>query len=88
MKIASGCSMIILASLLLTCTPTQVESGPVMASCCIAGCNVAFGICAGCGVAAATVTAGAAAPAAGWGCTIAYVACCGACTPTTVLPTP
>ena len=88
MKIASGCSTIILAILFLTCTPTQVESGPMMASVCIAGCKVALGACTGCGVAAASVTGGAAGPPAGWGCMIAYVACCGACTPTSVLPTP
>jgi len=80
--------MVILATLLLTSAPTQVESGPIAAGLCIAGCNVALGACAGCGVVAASVTVGAAAPAAGWACTIAYTACCAACTASTVLPTP
>jgi len=88
MKTGNGCLTAILVTWLLMSTSTGVESGPLAASLCIAGCNVAFGACAGCGVVAVTVTAGVAAPAAGWGCTIAYTACCGACTASTVLPTP
>ncbi len=80
--------MVILATLLLTNTPTQVESGPIAASICFAGCQVALGGCAACGVAATTVTVGAAAPAATFACTVAYTACVGACTASTVLPTP
>lgn len=89
MKTGNGYLALILATLvLLTSAPSQVEGGPVSASLCIAGCNVALGGCATCGVAAATVTGGAAAPAAGWACTVAYTACVGACTASTVLPTP
>jgi len=88
MKTANGFLMVMLATLLLTSIPNQVEGGPVMASFCIAGCNVALGACAGCGVAAVTVTGGAAAPAAGWACSVAYTACVGACTASTFAPTP
>ena len=86
MKTGMGYLMLILAGILMTSSP--VESGPFTASLCIAGCNVAFGARASCGVAAAAVTVGAAAPAAAVGCTVAYTACMGACTATTILPTP
>ena len=89
MKSSSGTLMLILAAtMLLTQTPTEVEGGPIAASFCIAGCNVALGACASCGVAATAVTVGAAAPAATVACTVAYTACVGACTAATVLPTP
>jgi len=80
--------MVTLATLLLISTPTQVESGLVAASLCVGGCKLALAGCASCGVAAASITGGAAAPAAGWGCTIAYTTCMGACPGSTVLPTP
>ncbi|CAG2167983.1 unnamed protein product, partial [Oppiella nova] len=83
MKPTSGYVMVTLAILLLTGTPDKVESGPIAASLCIAGCQLALGGCAACGVAATTVTVGAAAPAAGIACTIAYTACVGAGTATT-----
>ena len=88
MKTASGCSMILLAILLLTSSPKQVESGPIAANICFAGCNVALGACTSCGIYTAVITTGLAAPAASSICTVAYTACCGACTAATFAPTP
>jgi len=86
MKTGMGYLMVILAGMLMTSSP--VESGPITASFCIYGCNVAFGVCTSCGVGAVVGTVGAATPAVIAGCTLTYTACVGACTTTTVLPTP
>ena len=85
-KSYAAAALVVLA--VLASAPSEAEAGPIAASVCIAGCNIAFGACAGCGVAATTVTAGAAAPAASFACTVAYTACVGACTASSVLPTP
>ena len=91
MKIARGYSLIILAILLLTCTQIQVESGPVTACLCFGGCKIAFGACTGCGVFAASVTLGAAAPVATfgiYGCLFGYTGCMTACTASGFIPIP
>jgi hypothetical protein len=80
--------MVILATLLLTSAPSQVESGLIVASACMCGCKVMLGGCLTCGVGAIAVSGGAAAPVAGWYCSIAYTACTGACVVSAVTPTP